>query len=56
MREPITLPFNKDSMTVRDLKLAAETLNQILIVFDDHKDDPKEFTLRVLQIRDRWSI
>lgn len=31
----IELPFNPDTMTVRDLKKAAETLRTILKEFDD---------------------
>lgn len=56
MKQPIKLPFVKDGMTARDLKLAADTLHHILTAFDDHRDDPKEFQLRVLQIRNRWEI
>jgi hypothetical protein len=46
----------KDAMTARDLKLAADTLHHILTAFDDHKDNPEEFALRVLQVRGRWAI
>jgi hypothetical protein len=54
MSNPTQLTFNKDFMTAKDLKYAADTLHHILRAFDDHKDDPEEFALRVLQVRDRW--
>ena len=56
MRQPIKLPFVKDGMTFWDIKLAADTLHHILTAFDDHQDNPEEFTLRVRQVRDRWEI
>lgn len=42
-------------MSVRDLKNAADALQQVLRDFDNFGDDPEEFTLRVLQIRDFWN-
>lgn len=54
-RKPTDLPFNKDVMSVRDLKNAAGALQQVLRDLDNFGDDPEEFTLRVLQIRDFWN-
>lgn len=54
-QKPIDLPFNKDSMTARDLKTAASALQQILRDFDNFGDMPEEFTLRVLQMRDSYN-
>ncbi len=55
MSNPTQLTFNKDFMTAKDLKYAAEALHSILHSYDQFKDDPAEFTLRVAQIRDRWT-
>jgi hypothetical protein len=38
MRDIIDLPFNKDNMTARDLKAAAESLESILDAFHNRKD------------------
>jgi hypothetical protein len=46
------ITFNKDLMTVKDLKNCAETLDGILQSFDQFKNDPEEFLLRVMQCRD----
>lgn len=46
------ITFNKDQMTIKDLKKCAETLDGILQSFDQFKDDPEEFLLRVMQYRD----
>ena len=46
------ITFNKDHMTIKDLKNCAETLDGILQSFDQFKDDPEEFLLRVMQYRD----
>jgi hypothetical protein len=54
-RDPIPLPFNKDGMSARDLKTAANTLQGILQMYDAFKDEPEEFTLRVAQVRDAWN-
>lgn len=52
----IKLPFNKDLMTLQEVKLAAEALRGILQDFDNYQNDPEEFVLRVLQQRDQWSL
>lgn len=54
-RDPIPLPFNKDAMSVRDLKAAASTLQGILRHFDNFSDDPEEFVSRVLQVRHEYN-
>ena len=54
-KSQIGLPFNKDSMSVRDLKAAATTLQGILLDFDKFSDDPEEFASRVLQIRGAYN-
>lgn len=50
-RKHIDITFNKDSMTVSDLKTCAGALQQILRDFDTFNDEPEEFALRVLQLR-----
>ena len=60
------LPFNKDFMTARDLKTAADTLEAILRQFDlqlnaDGKENwtpeqAEEFALRVLQVRSNFTL
>jgi hypothetical protein len=51
MKEATQITFNKDRMTVSDLKNCATTLDGILIAFDQFQDDPDEFVSRVLQYR-----
>jgi hypothetical protein len=55
-RNPVKLPFNPNMMTVQEIKLAAHTLRGLLRDFDAFKDDPEEFALRVLQVRDSFDI
>lgn len=50
-KQKIDLPFNKDCMSVRDLKTIAGAFQQVLRDFDNFSDEPEEFVLRVLQIR-----
>ena len=52
----IELTFNKDCMTVSDLKKAANTLEGILEYFDEFSDNPEEFVLRVLQVRNLYKL
>ena len=55
-KDKITIPFNKDSMSVGDLKKTASSLEGILEDFDRFKDDPEEFLLRVMQIRGSYQL
>ncbi len=56
MNRPIKLPFNKDLMTIQEVKIAAEALRRILRDFDNFSDEPEEFVTRVLQIRGNYNI
>lgn len=53
-KDKIRITFNKDSMTVSDLKKAVYTLDHILADYDKFSDNPEEFLLRVMQIRDSY--
>lgn len=55
-RNKIELTFNKDSMSVSDLKKTASCLEGILEDFDRFKNDPEEFLLRVMQVRDFYKL
>jgi hypothetical protein len=54
-RKPVDIPFNKDGMTVGDLKTCTSALQQVLRDFDNFGDDPEEFHTRVLQIRGSYN-
>jgi len=64
MRFKIDLPFNKDRMTVSDLKVTAEVLEQIFHLFDrsgmaevdDGDEDVLSFIMSVSQMRDSFTI
>lgn len=55
-KDKIALPFNKDYMSVVELKKAASTLEGILEDFDKFSDDPEEFFVRVMQVRGFYKL
>lgn len=56
-KSQIELPFVKDGMTVRDLKICADVLETVMGALDVYGEhNPEEFYLRVLQYRDMFKL
>lgn len=56
MREKVEITFNKDHMTVKDLKTCTQALESILRDHDRFKNDPEEMNLTIKQIRDWYKL
>lgn len=54
MSKAVQITFNKDLMSVKDLKDCAGALDSVFQALDQFGNDPKEFLIRVLQYRDSY--
>ena len=56
MADKTILKFNPEGMTVKDLKICAETLRGLLADFDKFPDNWQEVGCRVAQFRNAFVI